>query len=307
MPVETELRLMFLMEKTVRRLTWLMLVVIPSMVWAQDTPQPTADKDADPPAAAVSDADLPVKDLEQPDPADAADEADEADEEGWLGLIICCGFWTLFPVLILIIYLVRRANARKRTEALSSVAAELKLDFHPDGDEALHLALSEFPLMNKGRKGQLTNVCAGGTDEVRLWIFDYRFITGHGKHRRVHRQTAVAMESAVLDVPEFRMRPERMFDRVGQMLGLQDIDFEGHLQFSQQFVLQSEMAEATRDFFDTGLLDFFAGRPGWSFETRVGSFVAYRPRQLVEPTEFQAAFEDGFACFTALRDRLERS
>jgi hypothetical protein len=296
----------------VRRLTWLMLLVIPSVVWAQDTPQPAADNDADPSAAAVSDTDLtepkaakadslPVKDLGQ------ADQPDQPDTESLIGLVLCCGFWSVIPVVILVIFLVRRGNARKRTETLSSVAAELDLEFHPDGDEALQLQLSEFPLMNKGRKGQLTNVCAGGTDEVRLWIFDYRFITGHGKHRRVHRQTAVAMESAVLDVPEFRMRPERMFDRVGQMLGLQDIDFEGHLQFSQQFVLQSEMAEATRDFFDTGLLDFFADRPGWSFETRAGSFVVYRPRQLVEPTEFQAVFENGFACFTALRDRLERS
>ncbi len=97
-----------------------------------------------------------------------------------------------------------------------------------------------------------------------------------------------------------------MFDRVGQMLGLQDIDFEDHLQFSQQFVLQSDMAEVTRDFFDTGLLDFFAERPGCSFETRSGSFIVYRPRDLVTPDKFQAFFEDGFRYYTALRERLER-
>ena len=302
------------LEKTVKRLTWLMLLVIPSMAWAQDDAQPAGDREADSPAAAVSDTDLPLAEVAEvdglavaePDQPDQPDQPDRDDPNGWIGLVLCCGFWTVIPVIILIIFLVRRANARQRTETLSGVAGELNLEFHPDGDEALKLQLAEFPLMNKGRKGKLTNVCAGGTDEVRLWIFDYRFITGHGKHRRVHGQTVIAMESALLSVPEFRMRPERMFDRVGQMLGLQDIDFEEHLQFSQQFVLQSEMAEATREFFDDGLLDFFAGRPGWSFETRAGSFVVYRPRQLVDPSEFQGAFEDGFACFTALRDRLER-
>ena len=291
------------LEKTVKRLTWLMLLVIPSMAWAQDDAQPAGDGEADPPAAAaVSDTDLLSAEVDGVPVA----EPDQPDKDGWIGLVLCCGFWTVIPVIMLIIFLVRRANARQRTETLSGVAGELNLEFHPDGDEALKLQLAEFPLLNKGRKGKLTNVCRGGTDEVRLWIFDYHFITGHGKNRRVHRQTAVAMESALLNLPEFRMRPERMFDRVGQMLGLQDIDFEEHLQFSQQFVLQSEMAEATREFFDGGLLDFFAGRPGWSFETRAGSFVVYRPRQLVEPSEFQGAFEDGFACFTALRDRLER-
>ena len=287
-----------------KRLTWLMLLVIPSLAGAQDRAAPAAGGDVAP-ATAASETDAPV-----PEAVDVpADEPDGGDQEKreWIGPLGCCGIWGVLPAVILVIFLVRRANARKRTELLSAVAAELNLEFHSDGDQALQLQLAEFPLMNKGRKGQLTNVCAGGTDEVRLWIFDYRFFTGHGKHRRVHRQTVVAMESAALNLPEFRMRPERMFDRVGQMLGLQDIDFEDHLEFSQQFVLQSEMAEMTRDFFDSRLLDFFASRPGWSCETRSGSFIVYRPRQLVDPTDFQAAFEDGFGCFTALRDRLERS
>jgi len=247
---------------------------------------------------------VPVNQPEKGDPDDGMPDLDEDDK--LVGALCCCGFWSVIPVIILIIFLRRRANAKKRTETLSGLASELSLEFHPDGNEELQLQLAGFPLLNKGRKGQLTNICAGGTDELRLWIFDYRFITGHGEDRRVHRQTVVAMKSDLLKLPEFRMRPERMFDRVGQMLGLQDIDFEDHLQFSQQFVLQSDMAEVTREFFDTGLLDFFAERPGCSFETRSGSFIVYRPREIVTPDKFQAFFEDGFRYYTALRERLER-
>ncbi|HCK53066.1 MAG TPA: hypothetical protein DIC23_07600, partial [Planctomycetaceae bacterium] len=234
-------------------------------------------------------------------------EGGEKNLENLIGGLFCCGGWIVIPIVLLIIFLVRRANAKKRTETLSGVAAELNLEFSPVGEESLKVQLGQFPLLNKGRKGQLTNVCVGGTDEVELRIFDYRYITGYGKNRRVHRQTVVAMQSALLNLPEFRMRPERMFDRVGQMLGLQDIDFEEHLAFSQQFVLQSDMAEQTREFFDSVLLDFFAARSGWSFETRSGSFIVYRPKKLVEPAEFKSVFEDGFGCFTALRERLERS
>jgi len=295
----------------VKRLSWLILLVVPSLLWAQDAPEPDGDGDVAP-ATAVSDsgdgateaADGPVD-----DPHDGGRDGDGEDvnAEDLIGVLGCCGSWGMIPVIILIIYLVRRAKAKKRTETLSGLATELNLEFHPDGNEDLERQLAEFPLMNKGRKGKLTNVCAGGTDELRLWILDYRFITGYGKNRRVHRQTVVAMESSLLNLPEFRMRPERMFDRVGQMLGLQDIDFDEHLQFSQQFVLQSDMAEVTREFFDTGLLDFFAARPGCSFETRSGKFIVYRPRMLVTPDKFQAFFEEGFRYYTALRERLERN
>ena len=304
------------MEKTVKRLSWLILLVVPSLLWAQDAPEPAGDGDVAPVTATDDPAggeepkavDVPVNQPEKGDPDDGMPDLDEDDKLGDLvGALGCCGSWSVIPVIILIIFLRRRANAKKRTETLSGLASELSLEFHPDGNEELQLQLAGFPLLNKGRKGQLTNICAGGTDELRLWICDYRFITGYGKNRRVHRQTVVAMKSDLLKLPEFRMRPERMFDRVGQMLGLQDIDFEDHLQFSQQFVLQSDMAEATRDFFDTGLLDFFAERPGCSFETRSGSFIVYRPRGIVTPDKFQAFFEDGFRYYTALRERLERN
>lgn len=298
-----------------KRLTWLILLAFPALVCAQDVSEPVDAAEAVPAATAGE-----VGEESGGAPEEAGDEARQPDDKRGagdennpreligelIGGLFCCGGWTVIPIILLIIFLVRRANAKKRTETLSGVAAELNLEFSPEGEESLKVQLGQFPLLNKGRKGQLTNVCVGGTDEVELRIFDYRYITGYGKNRRVLRQTVVAIQSALLNLPEFRMRPERMFDRVGQMLGLQDIDFEEHLAFSQQFVLQSDMAEQTREFFDSALLDFFAERSGWSFETRSGSFIVYRPKKLVEPTEFKSVFEDGFGCFTALRERLER-
>ena len=304
--------MLFVLEKIVKRLTWLILLAFPALVCAQESSEPPGDAEVVP-AVTAGEADEESGDAPQ-EAGGAARQQDEkekgVDEDNpadWPGLLACCGLWGMIPIILVVIFLIRRANAQKRTQTLSGIAAELNLEFSPVGEESLGMQLGQFPLLNKGRKGQLTNVCVGGTDEVELRIFDYRYTTGSGKNRRVHRQTVVAMQSALLNLPEFRMRPERMFDRAGQMLGLQDIDFEEHLAFSQQFVLQSDMAEQTREFFDSELLDFFATRPGWSFETQSGSFVAYRPRKLVEPTEFKSVFEDGFSCFTALRERLERS
>ena len=304
--------MLFVLEKIVKRLTWLILLAFPALVCAQESSEPPGDAEVVPAVTAVeADEESGGAPQEAGDAARHQDEqgkgVDENNPEDLFGPLVCCGLWSVIPIILVVIFLIRRANAKERTQTLSGIAAELNLEFSPVGEESLKVQLGEFPLLNKGRKGQLTNVCVGGTDEVELWIFDYRYITGFGRSRRVHKQTVVAMQSALLNLPEFRMRPERMFDRVGQMLGLQDIDFEEHLAFSQQFVLQSDRAEQTREFFDSTLLDFFATRSGWSFETQSGSFIVYRPRTLVEPTEFKSVFEDGFGCFTALRERLERS
>ena len=304
--------MLFVLENIVKRLTWLILLAFPALVCAQEGSEPPGDTEVVP-AVTAGEADEESGDAPQ-EPGGADRQQDEkekgVDEDNpadWFGLLACCGLWGMIPIILVVIFLIRRANTQKRTQTLSGIAAELNLEFSPMGEESLEGQLGPFPLFNKGRKGQLTNVCVGGTDEVELRIFDYRYTTGRGRNRRVHRQTVVAMQSALLNLPEFRMRPERMFDRAGQMLGLQDIDFEEHLAVSEQFVLQSDMAEQTREFFDNTLLDFFATRSGWSFETQSGSFIVYRPRKLVEPTEFKSVFEDGFSCFTALRDRLERS
>ena len=295
------------LKESVGRLPWLVLLVMPCSAWAQQAMDPPAVGDV--PSAASGDAPAPPPVDDEPGegeqlPPDGQREAEEA--AGVVGVCCCCGFSILIPLLLPSIYLIRRVNDRKRTEALSKVALELGLDFQPDEDQELQSQFAEFALMQKGRGRKLTNVCTGGTDEVRLWIFDYRFVTGYGKNRRVHRQTVTAMESGQLRLPGFHLRPEEVIDRVSQMVGLRDINFEQHLRFSSQFVLQSDGSDETHEFFDNDLLDFFADRPGISIETRPQLFIVYQSRKLATPADFRKVFEDGFTFFMALRKRIER-
>jgi len=300
------------LKDPVKRLPWLILLVMPCWAWAQQAAEPAAGVD-EPPAVSeaaqaptTSDEEHGDENGEDDQPPGPGGQQDPEEAAGLIGLCCCCGFSTLIPLLMLASYLIRKANEKKRTETLSKIASELGLEFQPDGDPDLQSQLATFALMNKGRGRRLTNVCTGGTDEVRLWIFDYSFITGFGKNRRVRRQTVVALESAQLLLPEFHMRPEQVLDRVSQMVGLQDINFEQHLRFSSRFVLQSKLSDATREFFDDDLLDFFADRPGISIETQSRLFIVYRSRKLADPADFRTVFEDGFTHFMALRERLER-
>ena len=298
------------LKESVGRLPWLVLLVVPCSAWAQQAMDPPAVGDV--PPAAAGDAPAPPAVDDEPGEGEQLPPGGqrEAEEEAAVvvGVCCCCGFsiLILIPLLLLSIYLIRRANDRKRTEALSKIALELGLDFQPDGDQELQSQFAGFDLAQKGRGRTLTNVCTGGTDEVRLWIFDYRFVTGYGKNRRVRSQTVTALESGQLRLPEFHLRPEEVIDRVSQLVGLRDINFEQHHRFSSQFVLQSKVSDETHEFFDNDLLDFFADRPGISIETRPQLFIIYQSRKLATPHDFRKVFEDGFTYFMALRERIER-
>ena len=251
------------------------------------------------------------------------DEGDHRDDEGeekpkrnWiednlvLFLVLVHGTWiTLVVGGLLIAKAVVRRREEKRTNGLRAVAGELELTFLEDGDEALAERLSGLPLFDIGRGRTLKNLIVADTPDVQVALFDYVYITGRGKQKRVRRQTVAAVQSADLRLPDFHLRPERTLDAVGSLLGRQDIDFDDHPDFSKAFVLKSLSEQETRDFFDQGLLDFFVSRPDISFEAARGVFVYFRRWKRVEPqvAEMKGFLGEGYSVLQALRERLTRT
>ncbi|MCP4775559.1 MAG: hypothetical protein GY880_15100, partial [Planctomycetaceae bacterium] len=135
-----------------------------------------------------------------------------------------------------IIFLVRYA-AKKRKEALMALATEMGLQFSAVQDEDLLGKMKMFSLFNRGRARKMRNVMTTETDVARLSIFDYQYTTGGGESSHTYRQTVVALESEALVMPVFSLRPEGFFHKLGAAIGMQDIDFENHPEFSDSFVL----------------------------------------------------------------------
>ena len=156
---------------------------------------------------------------------------------GAIGLLIGGGIW--YSVYA----------AKKRREAMLEAAESMGLTFFPDGDPSLLNQLSAFKLFNQGRGRKMKNLIQGDSGEVNIAIFDYQYTTGSGKHSQTHVQSVVALQSSELVCPDFTMRPEGMFDKIGGMMGFQDIDFDTHPDFSRMFVLKAPDEQAVRDFF----------------------------------------------------------
>lgn len=191
----------------------------------------------------------------------------------------------------------------KRREALQLAAEELGLTYLKDGDPRLMGVAERFTVCSTGRSRKMYNLIQGETDELTIAIFDFRYTTGGGKNSTTHVQTIVMLRSNKLENPPFTMRPEGFFDRIGGMLGFDDIDFESHPKFSDSFVLKSPDEEATREFFNASLLEFFEGRLGISVEANSGAMIFYRPRVRSKPAELKTLFAEAYEVFGAMVDR----
>ena len=209
-------------------------------------------------------------------------------------------------VVLAVAFLITHHIEKKRTAALSVVASDLGLEFSATTDDKLLERMQIFSLFNRGHSRKMKNVMKAETETANLTIFDYLYTTGGGNSSRTHTQTVVAMESEALNIPDIKLRPEGFFDRVGSALGLQDIDFESHAEFSKAFVLQGQDEGAVRAFFDTELLDFFTEKQGSYVESVPGVFIFFRGGGRRKPQQIREIMDEGFAVYTALTQRMTR-
>ena len=150
-----------------------------------------------------------------------------------IGIIVGIGFWM----------------DRIRRNALQAVAEELGLPFYPDGFDGALQDIGHFKLFNTGRAKKQTKAILAESEGTSLCIFDYQYTTGHGKHSQTHRQSVAAVRSTALQMTDFAMKNEGFFNKLGSLVGMQDIDFDSHPRFSKLFLLTGSDEEAVRKLF----------------------------------------------------------
>lgn len=214
---------------------------------------------------------------------------------------IVIGIMVAVVLLVLAIALIVQHFERKRSERIQVIAESLGLSFAPAGDASLDHRRYSFPIFKVGRDRKVLNLISGETDEVRISIFDYQYTTGSGKSQQTVKWTLTCLESPRLNNPEFSLRPEHFFDKIGSLIGLQDIDFPDHPQFSQAFVLKGPDEEAVRKFFRQPLLDFFVQRPGIVVEAQSGAMVCHNSRR-AKPEEIKLRLAEAYEIFGIIAD-----
>jgi hypothetical protein len=210
--------------------------------------------------------------------------------------------------IVCTIFLLLKRREKVRTEKLTTIFEELGFPFQADVDPVRLERLAGFRLMNIGRGKQLTNVISVEGPIADIAMFDYRYVTGHGKSRKVRKQTVMSVESTRLVHPVFNLRPEGFWTKVWSVFGDQDVDFVEHPDFSEKYVLKGESEEEVRIYMDTILLDFFAAQNKICCEAREGTILYYHRYTRVEPDteQLQKFMEEGMGVFEELLARQSR-
>jgi hypothetical protein len=195
--------------------------------------------------------------------------------------------WLLFVAIIgvfILIAVISSLREKRRTRLLATAAPELGFAFAYT-DSTLTDELSQFRLFSIGRNKEVKNVMSGAGDGTEFVVFDYKYRTGSGKNSSNHRQTVLLMRRPDWRFTQFELRPETLFTKLGQMLGKEDINFEGHPEFSRQYHLRGPDDEAIRRLFGGKLLAHLESNPGLCIEAAGRCVILYRWGKRIAPAE----------------------
>jgi hypothetical protein len=205
----------------------------------------------------------------------------------------------IFGIPILLVW----SQEARRTKKLRAIATALGATFQPQETPAEREARSaQSQLASNGYFVSLTNIIEiAVTGDLSIKLFDYFYSVPTGKavidgkqvkDRDSFIQTALLVQSRLLNLPEFVLRPASLH-RIGEASGLQDINFSEPGEFSKMFTVQGRDEAAVRGVFTPAVIEFCQARPGIVFEGYGARLLFYRSRKDVKPDAIRTFLEEG--------------
>jgi len=158
---------------------------------------------------------------------------------------------------------------KKRREALAALAGRLGMTFHPGRDKTLPLRYGFLDALRKGDQRYAFNILTGEHKGYPVTVFDYHYAThstnSKGQRRTRHHYFSFFVLEHSRDFPELRIYPEGVWQKLGQMLGFDDIDFES-LEFSKAFCVRSKDRKFAYDICHTRMMEYLLNNRDLSLE-----------------------------------------
>ena len=205
----------------------------------------------------------------------------------------------LIAIFVFAVYFAVEYAKRKRREGVALFASELSLEYRPLSLPTDLGITVPFQLLSLGRSKEISNVVVADTQDTVAVMFDYKYVTGGGKNSATHRLSVVFFSSKLLNTPDFTMRPERWFHRLGQVFGIKDINFQSHPVFSSQFLLQASDENAIRSWMSMNRLTALEKHKDTCIESMGSQCLIYKTMQ-VQPRNLRAWLEEAFTIFSIL-------
>ena len=191
---------------------------------------------------------------------------------------------------------------KKRTEALKAVASSLNFSFSGKESNSFTISLDQFLLFSKGHDKMVSNVMKGRVRDIDITIMGYKYTIGVNQtNSTTWAQTVILFQSSLLRLPSFDLQPESFIHKIGSAFGYEDINFDSHPVFSEQYLLRSTDERAVRNIFTNRLLAYYDEHKGLSTEGDGDILVFYRRGKKVPPQNIRSFLDEGFSIFNLVR------
>jgi len=209
-----------------------------------------------------------------------------------------------FAAFIIVGAFIVLIGEKRRTRGFEAAADRLGFSYDPAA-VPVYGKFSNLRLTNQGHSRKARRLLMNGSGDDEIWIFDYRYCTGHGRHRSSHRQTVAAFPNLGTLLPEFQIRPEDIFHKIGSSLGYQDIDFDEHPEFSSRYLLRGRNEMLVRSLFTSWRIEAIMNLERFCAEGAGAELLVYRTRR-VDPGRLSKFIDEARAIKETLTDEQGR-
>jgi hypothetical protein len=175
----------------------------------------------------------------------------------------------LIIVAVILIGLAIRSGvvaARKRREALTSLAAALGWSFDPASDTGHDEEFGHFEIFQNGHSRAAYNTLRGEMEvngerwPAKAGDFLYKITTSNGKTTttHTHRFSYLIVHLPYSNVPDLLIRREHLFDKLAGVFGFDDIDFESE-EFSRRYHVKSSDKRFAYGIVHPEMMEFLLG------------------------------------------------
>ncbi|MEZ0326256.1 MAG: hypothetical protein ACAH95_10145 [Fimbriimonas sp.] len=207
----------------------------------------------------------------------------------------------------------QKRAAEARMAALAQIAAQEGLDYHPHGLaeqargfwEGLFTSFSDtnvgrfltrfdgFTPFGQGHSWSLSNLLVGREDNADWYVFDYLYKTTHSTGKStttVPHPTGVIAVRLPLSLPRLTMSPENVFSKIGNFLGMDELDFELE-EFNKRYFVRCNDRKIAYDLLHPRMIDFLMQCPPRSWQI-AGQYVVLTRNNYYDPEEIVELIEE---------------
>jgi hypothetical protein len=177
----------------------------------------------------------------------------------------------LFVVAALIVAGLVAASiaARKRREALATLAARLGLEYSADHNHEIAGRFEFLDRLTQGSNRYAYNVLSGEYRGHPVMAFDYHYEThstdSKGNRHTHHHHFSFFILRLERSFPELTIGGEGIFSKIAQAFGYDDIDFESH-EFSRKFCVRSKNKKFAYDVCNARMIEYLLANDDLNIE-----------------------------------------